>query len=117
MEEKILGTNYYREYKNKLMSAEEAVKVVKSGDWVAYSHFALFPRSLDKALAQRKDELTDVKVRGVCALYEAEIANVDPKYKHFIYHSGFLSYAEERSISRWPRPGLMPGRETWFLIP
>jgi len=89
-----LGSNYSREYKSKLVSAEEAVKVVKSGDWVGYSHFAMFPRSLDKALAQRKDELTDVKVRGVCSLCEAEIAKVDPKYKHFIYHSGFLSHAD-----------------------
>lgn len=89
-----MGVNYCREYKNKMVSAEEAVKVVKSGDWVGYSHFALFPRSLDRALAQRKDELTGVKVRGVCSLYEAEVAKVEPKHKHFIYHSGFLSHAD-----------------------
>lgn len=91
-----MGVNYYREYKNKMVSADEAVKVVKSGDWVGYSQFAMFPRSLDKALAQRKDELTDVKIRSVCSLYEAEVAKVEPKYKHFIYHSGFLSHADRK---------------------
>ena len=29
--------NVYEEYKKKLVSAEEAVKIVKSGDWVDYS--------------------------------------------------------------------------------
>ena len=82
---------YVSEYKQKLVSAEEAVKVVDSGDWVAYGHFAMAPRRLDEALAKRKDELLDVKIRAVCPLQVVEIAKVDPKYEHFIYHSGFLS--------------------------
>lgn len=91
-----MGKSYYREYKNKLASADKAVKVVKSGDWVAYGHFAMAPRVLDKALAQRKDELVDVKIRGVCTPHEAEVAKVNPKYKHFTYHSGFLSGADRK---------------------
>jgi len=83
--------NYVSEYKQKLVSAEEAVKVVVSGDWVAYSHFAMAPRRLDEALAKRKDELLDVKVRACCPLYTVAVATVDPKYDHFIYHSAFLS--------------------------
>ena len=83
--------NYVSEYKQKLVSAEEAVKVVDSGDWVAYGQFAMAPRRLDEALAKRKDELLDVKIRAVCPLQPVEVAKVDPKYEHFIYHSGFLS--------------------------
>ncbi len=89
-----MGLDYCREYENKRVSPEQAVRVVKSGDWVAYSHFAMFPRSLDRALAQRKEALTDVKVRASCALYEAEVAKVEPAYEHFIYHSSFLSHAD-----------------------
>ncbi len=50
------------QYRNKLRTAEVAVKAVKSGDWVYYSHFVMTPVTLDKALAERKDELTDVKI-------------------------------------------------------
>jgi acyl-CoA hydrolase len=82
--------NYYNEYKNKLVSADEAVKVVKSGDGVAYGHFAMAPKSLDKALAKRKDELNNVTVRSTYMFSEAEVAKVNPKYKHFIYNSAFL---------------------------
>lgn len=43
--------NVYEEYKKKLVSAEEAVKIVKSGDWVDYSQTCSFPEDLDAALA------------------------------------------------------------------
>ena len=38
-------------YKQKLMTAEEAVKVVKSGDWVDYGMGTTQPVLLDQALA------------------------------------------------------------------
>ena len=47
----------YQEYQKKLVSAEEAVKLVKDGDWVDYSQTCSFPEALDAALAARKDEL------------------------------------------------------------
>ena len=51
-------------YKQKLTTADEAVKVIKSGDWVDYGFCAIHPRVLDEALARRAPELEDVKVRG-----------------------------------------------------
>ncbi|MGI6412640.1 MAG: acetyl-CoA hydrolase/transferase family protein [Syntrophomonadaceae bacterium] len=92
-----MGKTYTDELKSKTVSAQEAVKVVKSGDWVAYSHFAMGPQALDKALAERKDELFNVNIRGVCPLFEPEVALVEPKYEHFIYNSGFLS-ADDRKL-------------------
>ncbi|MGD9503460.1 MAG: acetyl-CoA hydrolase/transferase family protein [Syntrophobacteraceae bacterium] len=86
-----MATNYFSEYQQKLVSAAEAVRVVRSGDWVAYGHFAMAPKLLDEALAERKDELRDVKVRCVCPMHMVKVAQVDPKYEHFIYHSSFLS--------------------------
>ncbi|SFR04637.1 acetyl-CoA hydrolase/transferase family protein [Desulfoscipio geothermicus] len=82
---------YQEEYKRKLVTADEAVKVVKSGDWVAYSHFALTPRSLDEALARRKDELFNVKIRSVSSIHPVKVATEDPNQEHFIYNSGFFS--------------------------
>lgn len=51
------------EYKKKLVSADEAAKVVKSGDWVEYAFGLACSDAFDKALAKRKDELNDVKIR------------------------------------------------------
>ena len=56
--------NLYQEYQAKLRTPEEAVQVVKSGDWVDYTSVLCYPPLLDAALAKRRDELTDVKVRG-----------------------------------------------------
>ena len=47
-------------YQQKLTTAEEAVKIVKSGDWVDYGWCCNQPVALNKALAARKDELFDV---------------------------------------------------------
>jgi acyl-CoA hydrolase len=53
---------FSREYKEKFRTPEEAVKVVKSGDWIDYMYFNGYPKALDKALAKRKDELYGVHI-------------------------------------------------------
>ena len=54
----------FDEYRSKLKTAEKAVSVVKSGDWVDYASMNGFPKMLDAALARRRDELHHVKIRG-----------------------------------------------------
>ena len=54
--------NYKDEYKKKLMSADEAMSVVSSGDVVDYGHFNSKPVICDIALAKRAAELRDVSV-------------------------------------------------------
>ena len=56
--------NVYEEYKKKLVSAEEAVKIVKSGDWVDYSQTCSFPEDLDAALAVSYTHLDVYKRQG-----------------------------------------------------
>ena len=53
----------FEEYRQKLKTPDEAVKAVKSGDWVDYCSDTGFPVTLDRALAKRKGEVTDVKIR------------------------------------------------------
>ena len=52
--------DWREEYKRKLVSAEEAVKVVKSGDRVVCGTHPDQPKVLGGALAARKEELKDV---------------------------------------------------------
>ena len=64
-------------YKSKLTTAAEAVKLVKSGDWVDYTWCTNHPIELDKALAARQNELEDVKVRGGVTMWMPEIAKAE----------------------------------------
>ena len=75
--------SYAVEYLSKLVSAEEAVKVVKSGDWLDWGQILSNPYALDAALAARKDELEDIKIRLVMSAKEHEIWKVDPEGETF----------------------------------
>ncbi|MGR6835576.1 acetyl-CoA hydrolase/transferase family protein [Syntrophomonas erecta] len=72
------------QYKQKLTTPENAVKLVESGDLVFYSEFTMFPETLDKALAGRVNELIDVTIRGTCLSQIPEVIKSDPEQKHFI---------------------------------
>ena len=70
-------------YKEKTVSAAEAVKIVKDHDWVDYGMATSQPIVLDKALAARKDELKDIKVRMAFSLSPRHIIDEDPERKTF----------------------------------
>ncbi|MDR1160335.1 MAG: butyryl-CoA:acetate CoA-transferase, partial [Syntrophomonadaceae bacterium] len=88
--------SYEKEYKSKLKSADEAVKLVKSGDTVHYSEFAMASHVLDEALAKRKDELQDVIVRVVSNYFAPKTILSDPEKKHFILHESHMSGATRK---------------------
>ena len=83
--------NYYEEYRRKLRSPAEAVSVVKSGDWVDYSVALGYPELLDRALAERKSELTDVKIRGDLELKPVQAVECDREQEVFTYNSWHVS--------------------------
>ena len=59
-----MNKDFMTMYKEKLRTAEEAMKVVKPGDWIDYAMFNGKPIACDQALAARKDELSDIKIMG-----------------------------------------------------
>ena len=68
-------------YQQKLTTADEAVKVVKSGDWVDYGWCCNQPVALDKALAARKDELFDVKIHGGVTMWMPEVCKAEDHHE------------------------------------
>ena len=90
--------DFTAEYRKKLRTPDEAVRVVKSGDWLDYSSNLGFPVLLDEALARRRDELTDVKIRGNLIFGPIRAVECDPDREHFIYNSWHFS-AYERKLS------------------
>lgn len=92
--------NIQKQYQAKLTTAEEAVKVVKSGDWVDYTWGVCTPDTLDKALAARAGELFDVKVRGGIIMKEPEIFKADNVAEHFSWNSWHMTGIERKAIAK-----------------
>ncbi|MDO4539526.1 MAG: acetyl-CoA hydrolase/transferase C-terminal domain-containing protein [Syntrophomonadaceae bacterium] len=57
-----MARDFMQMYKDKLQTAAEAAKIVESGDWIDYAMFNGKPVAFDAALAERKAELSDVKL-------------------------------------------------------
>lgn len=92
--------SYIKEYAKKLVTAEEAVKVVNSNDWVDYGWTTGTPVALDAALAARADELENVKVRGGILLWVPEIFKVDNVAEHFTWNSWHMSGIERKAVNQ-----------------
>lgn len=88
--------NFAEEYKRKLKTPEEAVKLVKDGDWVDYSVGIGFPVLLDAALAKRKDELRDIKIRGSLAMQPIQAVEQDRERRTSTYNSWHCSGYERK---------------------
>ena len=73
--------SYIDQYRSKLVSAAEAVRIVKNGDWIDWGFGHTVPHALDAALAARKNELQDIKIRSTLSLKIHEVWRQDPKGK------------------------------------
>ncbi|MEA4816175.1 MAG: acetyl-CoA hydrolase/transferase C-terminal domain-containing protein [Lachnospiraceae bacterium] len=71
--------------KKKLVTPDEAVKFIKSGDKVAVGEIASFTPALEAALSRRKDELKDIVLYSSLLLGEPQCIAVDPEGEHFTY--------------------------------
>lgn len=92
--------SFLEEYKQKLVSADEAVKVIKSGDWVDYGWCNGTPDVLDKALAKRTDELKDINLRGGILLKPLAVFEREDAGEHFTWNSWHMGGYERKLIAR-----------------
>jgi len=69
------------------ISAAEAAGLVKSGDWVDYGAVLAQPDVFDRALAARKAELRDVKIRTCLSTRPRAVLEVDPQREHFQWYN------------------------------
>ena len=92
--------DYYKEYASKLCSPEEAVRIVKDGDWVDYHQCCSFPTRLDKALAKRKGELKDINVRSAISCDPVAVVEEDPDQETFTYNLWHCSALDRAYIDQ-----------------
>ncbi|MGP0056283.1 MAG: acetyl-CoA hydrolase/transferase family protein [Xanthobacteraceae bacterium] len=69
------------------ITAAEAAGLVKSGDWVDYGAVLGQPDVFDRALADRKSELRDVKFRACLSLRPRAVLEADPGREHFQWYN------------------------------
>jgi acyl-CoA hydrolase len=86
------------DYKSKLTSADEAVKLVKSGDRVYYGGNAAIPWALVRALAKRRDELRDVQLNHVLLLGDDPLSKPEMA-GHFRHNSLFVGPADREAVN------------------
>jgi acyl-CoA hydrolase len=67
----------------KRISATDAAALVSSGDWVEYGTGIGQPDVFDDALAERVDELEDVRIRACLSLRPRAVLEADPDRRHF----------------------------------
>ena len=73
------------------ISAEGAAKLVFPGNWVDYGITLCQPDVFDKALAARKHELQNVKIRSCISMKPRAVLEADPEGKHFHWFSWHFS--------------------------
>lgn len=86
-------------YKQKLTSADEAAKIIKSGDWVDFGWTTTTPQKMDEAIAKRLPELYDVNFRGGILLKTPEIFQIENPAEHMTWNSWHMSGIERRAIA------------------
>ncbi|MDD3164254.1 MAG: acetyl-CoA hydrolase/transferase C-terminal domain-containing protein [Oscillospiraceae bacterium] len=92
-------TEFEQEYQRKLKTADEAVKVVKDGDWISYGEFVTITPTLDRALAKRKNELHDIHIEACTLRFDTEIRKADPDGEVFDINDRSLSPYSRRQGS------------------
>ena len=73
------------------ISAEQAASLVKSDMWLDYGASHCQPDVFDKALAERKNELENVKIRSCLSMRPRAVIEEDPEGKHFHMFSWHFS--------------------------
>jgi 4-hydroxybutyrate CoA-transferase len=82
------------DYRSKLMSADEALALVRSGDRVVFAHACGEPLDLVDALVARAPELRDVEIVHMVAMGKGEYAK--PEYAESFYHNSVFVGASTR---------------------
>ena len=82
--------------KARLISAEEAAGLVRSGMWIDYGAILCQPDVFDRALAARKAELSDVKIRSCLTMSPRAVLEADPEGRHFHWFSTHFSAYDRR---------------------
>lgn len=101
-----IPTNILRVYNSKLVSADEAVKHIKSGDNIVVQPGCAAPMELIRALVRRKDELQDVTLFHI--LIVGDLPYLHPGMEKHFKHKAFFIGANSRQAVNEGRAEFIP---------
>ncbi len=85
-------------FSQKIVSPEEAVKVIKSGDTVYLHANSAYPEILVNAMCERYKELQNVKITHLTTFHK--VPYVDPMYAgHFVHNALFTSGNVRKAVN------------------
>ena len=90
--------NWLDDYRSKLKSPAEGVRLVESGDRVYYAGNAAIPQALVRALAERHDELDNVQLNHVLLIGEDPLSAPGME-GHFRHNSLFVGPADRKAVN------------------
>jgi 4-hydroxybutyrate CoA-transferase len=90
--------NWLDDYKSKLRTAEDAVRIIQSGDRVYYGGNAAIPQALVRALALRHEELEGVQLNHVLLIGDDPLS-VPGMERHFRHNSLFVGPADRKAVN------------------
>jgi 4-hydroxybutyrate CoA-transferase len=103
---RVYPPNFLESYKRKLVSADEAVKNIKSGDKILIHSNCAFPSALVEALVSRKDELRDVEIMHALAV--GDIPYLQKGLENSFRHNAFFLGASSRKAVNEGRADFSP---------
>jgi butyryl-CoA:acetate CoA-transferase len=83
-----------------LVTADEAAKVVKSGNWIEYCFGINMPIDFEEALSKRVNELWDVNIRCDIGAYRHATLEVDETGEHFTWNSWHTAAQDKKWIGK-----------------
>lgn len=91
--------NWRELYQNKIVSADEAVRCIQSGDRVLIGHACGEPSALVDAMVRRADELSDVELFHMVCMGKGEYCKPEMA-SHFHYNGCFLGKGTREAVQR-----------------
>lgn len=96
--DKTTNAAWVKKYNSKLVTAEEAVKVIKSNDKIIIQPGCATPLELINAMVERKDELSNVEIYHI--LVVGDIPYVKPGMeKHFKHKAFFIGGNTRKAVN------------------
>ncbi|MFA7420370.1 MAG: acetyl-CoA hydrolase/transferase C-terminal domain-containing protein [Melioribacteraceae bacterium] len=103
---KPLTASWIKRYNSHLVSAAEAVKVIKSGDKIVVQPGCAAPFELINAMVARKDELENIELYHI--LIVGDLAYTKPEYEKHFRHKAFFIGANARLAVNEGRADFIP---------
>lgn len=97
---------WVKNYSSKIVSSDEALKILKSGDNVAVQPGCAAPMELIRAMVRRKDELLDVNIYHI--LITGHLPYTEPGMEKHFRHKAFFLGANVRKAVNEGRADFIP---------